>query len=325
VLGTVLLGACGGPVQIDEPSGAPPADAADAATLRRGPDGEPGRPAGVPAEFVATPHGYFHRSCVVALDEDESAEGDVVVRRDGGRRAVARCAHDRFDRHGRRVGTGATPTAPPPTVNGWVASVSSTSAGPVRSISATWKVPRAPSLAGGQTLYFFPGLEPAATGDTILQPVLAWNGFYDRRWTIASWNCCKDGNVLHSAPRNVSVGDAITGTVTGTGCTAVGVCSSWSIRTSSSRGASTTLNTTAYGEVLDWAFGGAVEAYGVDSCRQYPADGRLAFTSISVRTTSGKYTVPAWYAADYGGVPDCLTSVSAAPGGARVDLAWSTR
>jgi hypothetical protein len=195
----------------------------------------------------------------------------------------------------------------------------------VRTISATWKVPRGPALAGGQTLYFFPGLEPAATGDTILQPVLAWNGFYDRRWTIASWNCCKDGNVIHSAPRNVSTGDTITGSVSGSGCDAAGVCSSWTVRTSSSRGASTTLNTTAYGEVLDWEFGGAFEAFGVDSCGQYPSDGRIAFTSIAVRKTSGAYTVPAWYPADYGGSPDCVTSVTAAPGGTRVDLAWTTR
>jgi hypothetical protein len=324
LLGSVFLASCGGAV--DEPADGTALGPAGGASALRSSASKSGRPVEVPADFVATPHGYFHPSCVVELGDDERVADDGAIVRSGGeQRALARCQHPRYDRHGRISRQAGSATAPPPTVNGWLASFTSTSAGPVRSISASWRVPRTPTLAGAQTLYFFPGLEPAATGDTILQPVLAWNGFYDRRWTIASWNCCKDGNVLYSTPRNVSAGDTITGTVTGSKCNAAGVCSSWTVRTASSHGASTTLNTTAYGEVLDWEFAGAFEAYGVDTCNQYPPDGQLSFTSISVQKANGTLTTPAWYPASYGVSPDCMTSATADPGGKKVALTWRTQ
>jgi hypothetical protein len=276
---------------------------------------------------VATPHGYFHPSCVVEVGDDEQLGDDGALTRPGGRgRALSTCRHARFDRRGRFVGGGAdaSTAAPPPTVNGWVASYSSTSVGPVRSLAASWRVPQPPSLAGTQTLYFFPGLEPAATGDTILQPVLAWNGFNDRAWTITSWNCCKDANVLHSRPRTVRVGETISGTVSGSRCNAQGVCSSWTVRTASSGGSSTTLNTSSYGEVLDWVFGGAVEAYGTDSCSQYPGNGQLSFTSIVVRRFDGVVTAPTWVPMSYSGSPDCMASVDNV-GGSGVAFTWATQ
>ena len=324
LIASALLWACGGP-----------ADDTAASSATAGDDGTPGeeslpqagRPAQVPSQFVATPHGYFHPSCVVELGDDERVgNSGEVVRSSGEQRAITRCRHSRYDKRGRLVvKKDAAATTPPPAVNGWVASISSTSVGPVKTISATWDVPRAPKVAGNQTLYFFPGLEPSATGDAILQPVLAWNGFNDGRWTIASWNCCKDANALHSKPKVVSAGDTITGTVVGSSCNAQGVCASWRVRATSSRGVSTTLNTTSHGQVLDWEFAGAFEAYSVDSCDQYPSDGRVAFTSIAVRLTSGAVTTPAWVAMNYGTSPGCLTSVASDPGGRNASLAWVTQ
>ena len=265
------------------------------------------RPTSVPADYVVTPQGYFHPSCVVEIQDRERLrwDGDVEAE-DGSSRAVAPCGQASFDRRGLRRST----ATPPPTVNGWAASASTTATGATSYLSATWTVPRSPARAANQTIYLFPGLEPAATGDVILQPVLAWNGFGDRRWTIASWSCCKDGNVLHSAPRNVSAGDAVTGSVTGTSCDAQGVCSSWRIQTSvPARGISTTLDTSAYGEALDWAFGGALEVYGVDRCDQYPASGSVQFRNVSVRQASGASAAPPWAA--YQLSPSCVTGVSA--------------
>jgi hypothetical protein len=320
LIASALLAACGGPAD-DTAASSPTVDDGALGVA------EAGRPAQVPSGFVATPHGYFHPSCVVELGDDERVgDSGEVVRQGAERRALAPCRHSRYDKVGRLVvKKDAAANTPPPTVNGWVASISSTSVGPVKSISATWNVPRAPKVAGAQTLYFFPGLEPSATGDAILQPVLAWNGFNDGRWTIASWNCCKDANALHSAPKAVSPGETITGSVVGSSCNAQGVCASWKIRTASSRGVSTTLNTTAHGEVLDWEFAGAFEAYGVDSCNQYPSDGRVAFTSVAVRQTSGAVTTPAWVAMNYGTSPGCLTSVTSDPGGRNASLAWVTQ
>ncbi|HTP29002.1 MAG TPA: hypothetical protein VMK12_25495 [Anaeromyxobacteraceae bacterium] len=321
---TAALIGCGGAEDDPVTSIAPSSEAIEA----EAPNLRANTPASVPVNYIATPHGYFHPSCVLELGDDEwiGNDGDVA-RIDGNKRAIGACRHPRYNRHGwliRQDKDGQT--VPPPTVNGWLGSVSSTSAGPVKSISATWHVPHAPRVVASQTLYFFSGLEPAATGDTILQPVLAWNGFYDRRWTIASWNCCKGGNALHSNPKAVATGDMITGTVEGAGCNVAGACSSWTVRTASSGGTSTTLRTTSYGEVLDWEFGGVLEAYGLAACNQYPPDDGIVFSTIGTRLATGAVAQPAWLSSMTDGEsPGCLTSVSADPGGTSVRLAWMVR
>src|SRR6266568_4074887 len=48
------------------------------------------------------------------------------------------------------------------------------------------------------------------------------------------------------------------------------VCSNWQVLTSAANGGQTTLNTASYGEVLDWDFAGALEAYNVNVCQEYP-------------------------------------------------------
>lgn len=321
LVGPGLLAGCGG-------EGGDPAEAAGGADPLEAGSSGPVRPPTVPGDFVTTPHGYFHRSCVVEVAEGEAVRaGGTLLRADGETRAISGCKHDRYDGQGRLIarGAAAAETVPAAVVNGWVASVSSTSVGPIQSTSASWRVPAAPSRAIGQTLYFFPGLEPAATGAIILQPVLAWNGFNDGRWTIASWNCCTAGTVLHSSPKPVNTGETIRGSVTGASCDAQGVCGSWSIRATSSRGASTTLATSSHGAVLDWGFGGAFEAYGVDACNQYPRDGGVTFSSIVVRRPDGTAATPAWVPWSYDVSPSCLTTVAAAPGGASVTMTWRTR
>src|SRR5262249_47664724 len=157
--------------------------------------------------------------CVVEVGEDERVRDDGAIERpDGGARQVGACLHPSYDRHGRVVDRSAH--AREPTVNGWVADENSTSPGPVQFLSAKWLVPPAPTFRGGQTVYFFPGLEPLSDSNTfILQPVLAWNGFSDQAWTITSWNCCRSGNAFHGNTAGVIVGDTITGKMTGTNCT----------------------------------------------------------------------------------------------------------
>jgi hypothetical protein len=259
---------------------------------------------------------------VLEVPEGDSVREDgAVVSADGQLRAVRRCEHARFDRRGRRFDR--AEDVPPPSVNGWVASVWSMAVGPVKSLSATWRVPAAPANSASQTLYFFPGLEPATTGAFIMQPVLAWNGFNDRRWTIASWNCCTQGNVWHSTPKRVTSGETITGSIAATKCTAQGVCSSWSIRTTGSRGGSTTLSTTSYGAVMDWAFAGAFEAYGVDACDQYPASGGITFASLVVRGTDGLLHEPPWTPVSNGVEPSCMTSVSADSAAKSASMTWA--
>ena len=213
------------------------------------------KPPGVPDDYVATPNGWRHKSCVIEVGADETVGPHHLERAGGGRRAFGRCQHPAYDRAGAPLG----PPTHEPQVNGWVASINSTAQGAITSLGADWIVPPTPSSAQNQTLFFFPGVEPAATGDVILQPVLAWNGFGDHAWTIASWACCKDGNVFNSSPVGVASGHKLTGTLAGVSCSA-GVCANWTITTRDDVTAqSTTFAATADGEQMSWVFGGAME------------------------------------------------------------------
>jgi hypothetical protein len=280
-----------------------------------------GRPSSVPRDYVVTPHGYFHPSCVVELQDQERLRADgSIVRQDGTSRRVVPCGHPIFDSQGVRKET----AAPPPTVNGWVGFAASTATGATSTLAATWTVPSLPKYRTNQTIYFFPGLEPTATYSFILQPVLAWNGFGDRKWSIASWNCCKDGNSLHSPMKPVNPGETVNGSIIGTDCDENGVCSSWSVATSvPSRGVSTVLDTDAYGEVLDWTAGGALEAFNVTRCEQYPASGSFQFRNITVTDASGAPATPTWGTYAYPNSPNCLTQVSA-PNAQTISLTWRT-
>ncbi len=250
------------------------------------------RPSNVPDDYVVTPHGWRHKSCVIEVAGDETVGAGHLERRDGARRPFSPCQHPAYDRHGAAFG----PATHEPQVNAWVASVNSTSPGPITSLGADWIVPPTPTSAQTQTLFFFPGVEPAATGDVILQPVLAWNGFGDRAWTIASWACCKDGNSFNSAPVSVAAGHRLTGTLIGGSCNG-GVCANWTITTKDDTTArATTFAATADGEQMSWVFGGAMEIYGVDTCSEYPGSTNMSFTNIQIRNSAGSLVLPAWTA-----------------------------
>jgi hypothetical protein len=250
-------------------------------------------PGPAPEGYVITPNGLFHASCVIQLGPDEQARGDgKIARADGTIREVAPCRYPHYDRSGRAISPDGSASSSPPQISGWVEDSSDTTHGPYRSISADWKVPSAPAIDGPQVVYYFPGLESLANTQTIVQPVLGWS----HGWTIASWNCCKDGNVNHSPPVTVKAGDTIHGTASGSGCsTSTGQCTGWQITTSDqTTGMSTTLNTSNYGQAFDWVFGGVLEAYSVDSCPQYPASGSVLFSNIAVKRIDGTSPTITW-------------------------------
>src|SRR5262252_937513 len=92
-----------------------PAGAASLTTV--GDLAAPTRPAGVPLNYVVTPNGFFHPSCVIAVaDSDTVAADGNVVHADGSVSAVAACAYPRFGAQGQRVGEGAAQ----PDYNGWI-------------------------------------------------------------------------------------------------------------------------------------------------------------------------------------------------------------
>ncbi len=283
----------------------------------------------VPDDYVATPNGFFHRSCVIELAAGETIGQDRKIHGlDGRTRDITPCGHPQYDAVGHvvppggaaaqaaatRAGRSATTAAAPanaPTTDGWVEAASNADNGPLNWVSANFTVPSDPAMASSQLLYYFPGLEPTVEGTnfTIMQPVLQyWAG----QWSAASWNCCVDGVTAHGPYFNVNPGDTLYGYVQGNNCDANGFCSDWQVYTGDwSTGGTSTLNTTSYGSIMGWAFGGVLEVYGLDDCAEYPTSGSISFTNLQVRNAKYLSVYPAWSTdAPTGKVPNCPYSIS---------------
>ncbi|POZ61962.1 hypothetical protein [Chromobacterium alticapitis] len=250
------------------------------------------RPAGVPADYLITPFGYFHPACVQEIRPRESVQADGSIRgANGAVRAGASCQHVRYTLRGEAIGPRDKRPAPQTAltatqsaINGWVLDTELTTSSAYGGINASWTVPANPAAYAGQVVYFFPGLQDYNDVQSILQPVLGWNAFNDNRWTIASWNCCQNGAVNYSSPQAVASGDQIVGTVQNNCAAGAATCSSWNINTQDlTRNVSSALNRTSnYGQTFNWAFGGVLEVYGVSSCGHYPSDGGMSFAGIQL-------------------------------------------
>jgi hypothetical protein len=315
VLGTTLVLAAG--CGVDTPNGLDPAseelaEAPSSINITK-------RPLSVPADYVATPNGWFHRSCVYEIGDDEVVRNGVIEKRDGqgARRTMARCGRPRFDLAGRQVTRGGgsdqdtalEPTpAPAAEIDGWVADVVSNTV-PVDFLSATWKVPHVPR-DNTAVVYFFPGLQHQPTVTQILQPVLGYNGSDGgRKWVIYSWDCCTNDNTWHSRPVEVQPGDAISGYMQGSNCNAAGVCSDWEIRASSDDDSST-LRPTNIKETMNQVFPGVLEVYNLDKCSEYPSDNRIDFRNVSVHSVAGATLTPAWRDVARNVTPRCAVDAS---------------
>lgn len=234
---------------------------------------------------------------------------------------VAACTHPRYDLNGRPVAPGSQRTAPAsgnPTTSGWVEFGDSPTQSPVSYLSGVWGAPPDPTTtADGQVVYFFPGIENSSGSPTIImQPVLGWNQADSgiSSWSMASWNCCSVGNVYHSSYIPVTEGDSLSGYVSGTGCSSsTDLCSNWTIVSDDlTTNQSVTLNTTSGGLVMDWLFGGVLEAYYVSQCSDYPGTS-AGFGRFQVDDINGNSVPPpTWQAvpANFGITPSCNYNVT---------------
>ncbi len=240
----------------------------------------PNRPPQVPEDYVVTPFGYFHPSCVVHLPEgEELLEGGRKIQKvDGSIYTVPACGYPHYTARGEMVT--AESEIKPPAIDSWVlAGETMTTSSSYGEIVANWNVPSAPQSYNRQTIYFFPGLEDSNNGVSIIQPVLGWNSDFLRAWGIASWNCCPSGTVDESTPVRVNVGDHILGTVKSMCGSGTLSCPTWKITThDQTTGGNTILNNSpSEGQTFNWAFGGVLEAYSVVQCSDYPQSKYLAF------------------------------------------------
>jgi len=274
--------------------------------------GEMNRPPNVPEEYVITPFGYFHPSCVLLLAEGNTLLADGRVQyADGTVEAAHVCSYPHYTSSGAIVPADASGINPP-TISGWLESVSATTSESYYKISATWPVPPSPKSNDGQCLYFFPGFEDINHVISIVQPVLQWGeGCYisgGAYWLIASWNCCITGTTWYSTPLDVSVGDTILGTITPTCKAGKNYCATWNVVSEDkTTGKKTTLaKTAADNQIWNWAFGAVSEDYGVVQCSDFPDDSSLTFT-VHLYDQNGKViTNPNWQGTQWSsGPPQC--------------------
>ena len=261
------------------------------------------RPTNLPSDYVITPFGYFHPSCVHEIKPGETLLGDGRIRfADGTEELVASsCGFPRYSPSGELVVEG----NPEPLEISWswieAGQVSkSTNYGKV---TATWTVPPTPKTNHGQTLFFFPGFAHVKTNppneEPIIQPVLGWDDGQQGvgPWNIASWDCCPSGQTWYSTPLTVNTGDKIQGTVKNTCKAGSQSCSKWSITTKDVTTAQSTTLTTDYSQPLSfpWALAGVLEVYSIYQCSDYPPNRSIKFSNVALWDDNFKrITNPGW-------------------------------
>jgi hypothetical protein len=243
----------------------------------------PLRPSNVPDEYVITPFGYFHPSCVQKLVKGERLLADGRIQHADGsiEKNVAVCNYPRYTPNGM---PGAQGAAVSPEVNGWIENANITTGSPYQAygaIVATWTVPPEPSADDGQWIFFFPGFEDINNTQSILQPVLQWS---PHQWAMASWNCCLNNITTESPVISVNAGDRVYGSITSTCPAGTVSCATWNVLSVDlTTGESTMLvNTPSNGQVFNWAFGGVMEPYYIVSCEDYPPNRHIVFDRVTV-------------------------------------------
>ncbi len=279
------------------------------------------RPSAVPADFVLTPFGYFHPSCVNHLAEGEVVREDrkVIERKDGSTQVLA-CAYPHFEGDGTKVAGELKPVGdgqsrPPFIGHSWIEYASIHDASDYDLVYSTWTVPPSPASNDGQTLYFFNGLEDINDVVSIIQPVLGWNGNGLSGWSIASWNCCPSGTTNEATPMSVNSGDQIEGYNFANCSAGAKTCSSWDVVALDDQNGSFSqlLGTPNEGQTFNWAFGGVLEVYNISQCSDYPNSeasgigGQIGFHDQLVRNYKNVNITPAWTVSNVSGgqTPQC--------------------
>jgi len=282
----------------------------------------PNRPATVPADFVITPFGYFHPSCVSHLAKGDVLRDDegTIQRANGTYEPIQECGYPHFEADGTKVVGNAQPTGdgmsePPYIGHSWIDYASIHTGANYGQIYSEWDVPPAPTNNDGQTLYFFNGLEQYTGDVTIVQPVLGWNSDYASAWGIAAWNCCKKGTVQEATPAPVNSGDQLEGYVFNNCKAGTTKCGSWDIVLYDQQNGnfSQLLKTSNFGQTFNWAFGGVLEVYRISNCGDYPGaehsgnSGRISFYNQEVLNDNFNIVTPAWTVTNLAGslTPKC--------------------
>jgi hypothetical protein len=201
------------------------------------------------------------------------------------------CSFPRYAAKGELVVEGSANLEPLAISWSWIESGQVVTSTTYDAVMAAWTVPQTPTSNDGQTLFFFPALThnhlTPPSEEPIIQPVLGWNDGQSGAgpWNIASWNCCPSGMTWNSNPVTVHPGDQIQGTVmSACGGALVQACSKWTITTEDvTTRQSTTLNV-AYPSLMNfvWAQSGVLEVYSIYQCSDFPPDGSITFSNVTL-------------------------------------------
>jgi len=264
------------------------------------------RPANVPSNYVITPFGYFHPSCVLQLQRGEYMDkGGGLHLANGKTLQAGPCRYPHYMPSGQLApGSGQSndtvveqdqePSTQPAITHSWMEYSSATTGTAYGEGISTWTVPPVPIMQDGQVIYFFPGFEDYSTYQTIIQPVI---GSYDgQAWTAASWNCCPAGTANESTPISINPGDTIVGTTKMTCAAGTTNCSTWNITTLDQTTSQSTelTNTPAEGQVFNWAQGGVLEVYYVNQCLDYPPNASIEFNTSLYDSNFNLISNPGW-------------------------------
>jgi hypothetical protein len=276
------------------------------------------RPAGVPADYVLTPFGYFHPSCVNHLAQGDVLREDLkVIERNDGTTQPLTCAYPHFEGDGTKevgdlkpVGDGTT--RPPFIGHAWIEFASVHDANDYEQVYSEWEVPPTPTTNDGQTIYLFNGLEDINDVVSIIQPVLGWDGNGLSGWSIASWNCCPSGTTNEATPQSVNTGDHIEGYTFSNCSSGTKTCPTWDVVAVDEENGnfSQLIDTPNEGQTFNWAFGGVLEVYNITQCSDYPPPdyaGGIGFHNQSVLNDKYVQINPAWTVTNWatGLTPQC--------------------
>jgi hypothetical protein len=244
------------------------------------------RPSTVPADYIVTPFGYFHPSCVRGVANGETVLPDGRLQQiNGAVDAIAPvCSYPHYTSGGKVIPGGNSEVDPLTIAHSWIEDAAATTTAAYGKLTANWRVPSAPTSFDGQTIYLFPGLVDLQTDATIIQPVLGWNAFFGKVWSIASWNCCPSGTTQYSQPIQVSTGDTISGLIKSMCKAGAQFCPKWKITTKDKTAhRSTTLGKTpSEGQTFNWVQSGALEVYEIVQCSDYPPDNATTFSKVAL-------------------------------------------
>ncbi len=268
----------------------------------------PKRPAAVPADYVLTPFGYFHPSCVNHLAEGDAVREDLkVIERKNGTSQPLACAYPHFEGDGTKLVGDLRPVGdrnsqPPFIGHSWIEYASIHDVVDYEEVYSQWTVPPTPASNDGQTLYFFNGLEDINDVVSIIQPVLGWNGNGLGGWSIAAWNCCPSGTTNEATPQSVNPGDQIEGYNFSTCSAGTRTCPTWDVVALDDQNGkfSQLIDTPNEGQTFNWAFGGVLEVYNITQCSDYPAgeasgySGAIGFHDQIVLNSKYVKITPAW-------------------------------